>query len=158
MSALNRIRNFLQVDEQLATSGMPRPEDFDLIRQAGFEVVINLAMPTSDNAMANEGDLVTRAGMTYIHIPVNFEAPRAEDYARFAAIMDTLAGRRVFVHCAANMRVSAFVLIHRVARGVPRAEAEHDLKRIWNPDGVWREFINQQLAVAQHAPLSANDK
>jgi protein tyrosine phosphatase (PTP) superfamily phosphohydrolase (DUF442 family) len=154
MSALNRIRNFLQLDERLATSGMPRPEDFDVMGQSGFEVVINLAMPTSDHAMANEGDLVTRAGMTYIHIPVNFEAPRTEDFARFAAIMDTLNERRVFVHCAANMRVSAFLFLHRVRRGTSRAEAEQDLKRIWHPDGVWREFINQQLASAKQPPLS----
>jgi len=154
MSALIRIRNFLQLDERLATSGMPRPEDFDLIQQSGFEIVINLAMPTSDNAMANEGDLVTRAGMTYVHIPVNFEAPRAEDFARFAAIMNTLDGRRVFVHCAANMRVSAFVFLHRVRRGIPRADAERDLKGIWNPDGVWRQFINEQLAAARQ-PLLA---
>ena len=153
MSALNRIRNFLQLDERLATSGMPRPEDFDLIGQSGFEVVINLAMPTSDHAMANEGDLVSRAGMTYIHIPVNFEAPRADDFARFAAIMDTLDGRRVFVHCAANMRVSAFVFLHRVQRGASRAEAERDLKGIWNPDGVWRQFINEQLGAAKQPSL-----
>ncbi|MEO7299086.1 MAG: hypothetical protein ABI042_10990 [Verrucomicrobiota bacterium] len=43
------IRNFLSIDDRLATSGMPKPCNFAALRQAGFEVVINLAMPTSDN-------------------------------------------------------------------------------------------------------------
>ena len=155
MNGLDAIRNFLQLDERLATSGMPRPEDFNAIRQSGFDVVINLAMPTSDNAMANEGDLVTRAGLTYIHIPVNFESPQPADFERFAKLMDTLQEQRVFIHCAANMRVSAFIFLHRVLRGgKSRADAERDLKRIWNPDDVWRRFIDQHLTAAGHCPLS----
>lgn len=155
MSQLSGIRNFLELDDQLATSGMPRPEDFDTMRTAGFDVVINLAMPTSDNAMANEGDLVTRAGMTYVHIPVNFEAPRPADFDSFSQILDLLRGRKVYVHCAANMRVSAFVFLHRILRDeMPRTEAEHDLNRIWNPDGVWRRFIDQRLTAAGKPPLS----
>jgi len=155
MSELDGIRNFLRLGDRLATSGMPRPDDFAAIRKAGFEAVINLAMPTSDNAMANESDLVTRAGMTYIHIPVNFEAPRPADFDRFSQMLDVLSGQRVYVHCAANMRVSAFVFLHRVLRGEsPREEAERDLKRIWNPDGVWRQFIDHRLSSAGKPALS----
>jgi protein tyrosine phosphatase (PTP) superfamily phosphohydrolase (DUF442 family) len=155
MSELAGIRNFLQLGGLLATSGMPRPEDFDTMRKAGFAVVVNLAMPTSDNAMANEGDLVTRAGMTYVHIPVNFEAPLPADFDRFSRMLDVLRGQKVYVHCAANMRVSAFVFLHRVLSDeLPRAEAERDLRRIWNPDGVWRQFIDQRLSAAGKPPLT----
>ena len=154
MSELTSIRNFLQLNQRLATSGMPKPDDFKTIRESGYEVVINLAMPTSDNAMPNEGDLVTRAGMSYIHIPVDFEAPRREDFERFTKMMDLFENQRVYVHCAANMRVSAFVFLHRVLRGQKsRDEAEGDLKRIWNPDGVWREFLNERLAACGQQPL-----
>jgi protein tyrosine phosphatase (PTP) superfamily phosphohydrolase (DUF442 family) len=155
MSDLNAIRNFLQIDQRLATSGMPAPEDFDLIGRAGYGAVINLALPTSDNALANEGELVTRAGMTYVHIPVNFEAPQREDFNRFAAVMDALRDDRVFVHCAKNMRVSAFVFLYRTLRDAKsRPDAERDLKRIWDPDGVWREFVNARLTETGRAPLS----
>ena len=155
MNGLTAIRNFLLFDERLATSGMPCPEDFSAISKAGFGVVINLAMPTSDNAMANEGDLVTRAGMTYIHIPVNFESPQPGDFERFANMMDTLQEHSVYVHCAANKRVSAFVFLHRMLRGrTSRENAEYDLKRIWHPDGVWREFIDRHLTAAGQPPLS----
>ena len=60
--------------------------------------------------------------------------------------MEAFDGRRVFVHCAANMRVSAFVFLYRVLRQrVPPSEAECDLHAIWQPDGVWSRFIQNQL-------------
>ena len=153
MNTLNHIRNFLRLDDRLATSGMPQPDDFAAIRQAGFEVLINLAMPTSDNAMPNEGDLVSAQGMTYVHIPVNFESPQPADFDRFTRMMDACAGQKVFVHCAANMRVSAFVFLHRLRQGANRTAAEHDLKRIWEPDNVWRGFLNERLAGLGQPPL-----
>jgi protein tyrosine phosphatase (PTP) superfamily phosphohydrolase (DUF442 family) len=155
MNDLTSIRNFLQLEERLATSGMPQAGHFSAMGQAGYEVVINLAMPTSDNALPNEGDLVSRAGMTYVHIPVNFESPQPSDFDRFASMMDMLHDQRVFVHCAANMRVSAFLFLYRVLRGTgSRAAAEADLKRIWNPDGVWRQFIDERLSAAGHTPMT----
>ena len=51
MNTLEHIRNFLRIDDRLATSGMPQPEDFAALRQAGFDIVINLALPTSDNTL-----------------------------------------------------------------------------------------------------------
>ena len=153
MSALTHIRNFLRIDDGLATSGMPQPDDFAVLRQAGFDVVINLALPTSDNALPNEGELVSAQGMTYVHIPVKFDAPQPDDFERFTYVMDMFAGQRVFVHCAANMRVSAFVFLHRLRLGVDRAAAESDLKMIWQPDGVWREFMNQRLGEMKQQPL-----
>lgn len=146
MTTLDHIRNFLRIDDRLATSGMPQPDDFVALRQAGFDVVINLALPTSDNALPNEGELVSAQGMTYVHIPVKFDAPQSADFERFTRVMDACAGQRVFVHCAANMRVSAFVFLHRLRHGTDRVTAESDLKKIWNPEGVWRAFMNERLA------------
>jgi protein tyrosine phosphatase (PTP) superfamily phosphohydrolase (DUF442 family) len=153
MSTLNHIRNFLRIDDRLATSGMPQPDDFAALRKACFEVVINLALPTSDNALPNEGDLVSAQGMTYVHIPVKFDAPQPADFERFTRVMDACAGQKIFVHCAANMRVSAFVFLHRLSHGEDRAEAESDLKKIWDPDGVWREFLNQKLCEMKQQSL-----
>ncbi|MBI3413822.1 MAG: protein tyrosine phosphatase family protein [Verrucomicrobia bacterium] len=154
MSTLGAIRAFLRIDDHLATSGMPRPEHFAAIRAAGFETVINLALPTSDYALPNEGELVSAQGMTYIHIPVKFNEPLREDFDRFTRMMDACAGQKVFVHCAANMRVSAFVFLDQLRRGnTTRADAERDLKRIWKPDGVWGEFVNERLAELGQPPL-----
>jgi len=153
--ALETIRAYLRLCDTLATSGMPQPEHFAVMREAGFEVVINLALPTSDHALPNEGELVSAQGMIYVHLPVKFDAPQPTDFERFSRLMDIFDRHRVFVHCAANMRVSAFVFLHRLQRGTTsRDEAERDLRRIWQPDGVWHEFINQRLAEFGQAPLS----
>jgi protein tyrosine phosphatase (PTP) superfamily phosphohydrolase (DUF442 family) len=155
MSELEKIRAYARVEENLGTSGMPRPEDFATIRKAGFEVVVNLALPTSDNAMANEGDLVAREGMAYVHSPVKFDAPAKGDFTMFSTLMDGLAGKQVHVHCAANWRVSAFVFLHRVLRGkAARVDAERDMRRIWNPDPVWLGFINDRLKEAGQPALA----
>ena len=153
MNTLTHIRNFLRIDERLATGGMPLPDDFAALRQADFDVVVNLALPTSDNALPNEGELVSAQGMTYVHIPVQFDAPQPTDFERFTRVMDACAGQKVFVHCAANMRVSAFVFLHRLGHGADRTTAENDLKKIWQPDDVWREFVNQHLAELKQPPL-----
>jgi protein tyrosine phosphatase (PTP) superfamily phosphohydrolase (DUF442 family) len=117
-----------------------------LIREAGFAAVINLALPTSDNAIAEEGSLVTKLGMAYVQIPVDFGAPSAKDFWTFCKVMEAFEDRPVFVHCAANMRVSAFMFLYRVSRqGVSAAEAGRDLRAIWEPDEVWSKFINEEL-------------
>lgn len=146
MNPLSEIKAFVQVDDRTGTSGMPKPEDFARIAAAGYRTVINLALPTSDNAMANEGELVTRNGMNYVQIPIAFDAPKTSDFETFSRIMDAVEGQKVFVHCAANMRVSAFLFLYRLTRGQSsRERAEQDLFRIWKPDRVWRSFINEHL-------------
>jgi protein tyrosine phosphatase (PTP) superfamily phosphohydrolase (DUF442 family) len=115
--------------------------------------VINLALPASDNALANEGSVVTGLGMAYVHIPVNFKAPTSQDFRAFCRVMEAFEDRPVFVHCAANMRVSAFVFLYRVLRQqVAPSEAEGDLRAIWQPDPVWTRFIQDQLK--SHEPAA----
>jgi len=150
MASIDEIRGFLRLDDRIATSGMPLPEHFAAMRESGFDVVINLALPTSDNAIANEGELVSQQGMTYVHIPVSFERPTPADFEKFRRVMDALADRKVFVHCAANMRVSVFMYLYRVGKDPGcKAQAIADMHEIWRPDGVWKDFIEVQ-ARAKH--------
>ena len=145
-TSLSDIRSFRAVGDRLGTAGQPTQAQFQMIREAGFQAVINLALPTSDNAIPNEGSLVAGFGLPYIHIPVDFKAPTAQDFQTFCRVMEALGDRRVFVHCAANMRVSAFVFLYRVLRQrVAVPEAELDLHAIWQPDEVWSRFIQDQL-------------
>ncbi len=138
------IRNYLKIEENMASSGQPDAHQFNEIAQLGFDSVINLAMPSSDYAIANEGELVTSSGMSYIHIPVVWEAPREKQFALFAAVLRQHEGAKVWVHCALNMRVSVFVYLYRCLRlGVPKEEARRSLEAIWTPNKVWSDFIEQ---------------
>jgi protein tyrosine phosphatase (PTP) superfamily phosphohydrolase (DUF442 family) len=143
---LSEIYAFRAVGERLGTAGQPTEDQFSMIRDAGFEAVVNLALATSDNALSNEGSVVTGLGMTYVHIPVDFKAPTLQDFRTFCGVMDALDKRRVFVHCAANKRVSAFVLLYRILRQhVSLSEAEQDLRAIWEPNEIWARFIQERL-------------
>lgn len=143
---LSEIYSFRAVGERLGTAGQPTQTQFPAVREAGFDAVINLALPTSDNALADEGSIVTGLGMAYVHIPVDFKTPTSEDFRVFCGVMEAFRDRRVFVHCAANKRVSAFVYLYRVLKQrVSPSEAERDLRAIWQPDEVWSRFIQEQL-------------
>ncbi|MFN0068835.1 MAG: protein tyrosine phosphatase family protein [Limisphaerales bacterium] len=143
---LEDIRAWLPLGPALGTAGQPAAHQFTAIAGSGYEVVVNLALPTSDRAVPNEGEIVAGLGLAYVHLPVDFEHPQPTDVTAFRRVMRAFDGRRVFVHCAANMRVSAFVFLHRVLDlGVPRTEAEADLHRIWHPTGAWAELIELTL-------------
>ena len=146
LATLSEIYNFRAVDGRLGTTGQPTQGQFRLIREAGFDTVINLALPTSDNALRDEGAVVSGLGMSYVHIPVDFKAPASQNFRTFCQVMKAFDDRPVFVHCAANMRVSAFVFLYRVlCQRVVLHEAERDLHAIWQPDDVWSQFIQEQL-------------
>jgi len=153
-TTMSEIYNFRAVGKRLGTAGQPTEGQFRMVREAGFEAVINLALPTSDNAVANEGSVVTGLGMAYVHIPVDFKSPSSQDFRTFCRVMEAFDERRVFVHCAANMRVSAFMFLYRVLyQGIAVAEAERDLHAIWEPDEVWSRFIREQLKSKTDEPM-----
>ncbi len=82
--------------------------------------------------------------MEYIHIPVNFVNPSERNFSRFIAAMKASENKQTWLHCAANMRASAFLFRYR--RDVLKENqrlAQKDLERIWQPLGVWKTFINK---------------
>lgn len=87
---LSEIYKFHAVTKRLGTAGQPTEIQFRAVRESGFEAVVNLALPTSDNALANEGSIVTGLGMSYVHIPVDFKAPTTEDFHAFCGVMQAL--------------------------------------------------------------------
>lgn len=144
--ALREIYNFLQISEGLATAGLPTEDQLALLQEAGYAVVINLAMPNQPNALTNEAEIVEGLGMEYISIPVVFNNPTHENLTRAMDALDAHADQKCFVHCMANYRVAAFIFLYRVLRlGVPQAEAAVQLHQVWQPNEIWANFIRQEL-------------
>jgi protein tyrosine phosphatase (PTP) superfamily phosphohydrolase (DUF442 family) len=153
MTSITDIRNFLPFTDRVGTAGQPTAEQFAAVRAAGYDLVINLAMPNSTSALPDEREVVTGLGMDYVHIPVAWEAPSVEDARRFFQTMDAAAGRKVFVHCAMNMRVSAFMYLYRTLReGADPDKAAADLHRLWTPNPVWQQFIDKAAATLAGKP------
>lgn len=141
------IYNFLQVGDRIATSGQPTREQFTAIKDSGYRVVVNLALPTSTNAIPDEQQLVETLGMDYISIPVVWENPTLNDMEQFFHAMETNVDKKVFVHCAANMRVSAFMYLYRrIQQGIIETEAQKNLHQIWLPNETWQQFIQKAIA------------
>jgi protein tyrosine phosphatase (PTP) superfamily phosphohydrolase (DUF442 family) len=143
---LRAIYNYLPLSSRIATSGQPTAQQIQAIAEAGFEVVINLALPTSDNALINEKELVETTGMRYVQIPVVWEQPTEANLASFLHAMTMYESQRVFIHCAANMRVSVFMALYRIrSLGWSRDDAMQMVYEIWQPNEIWSRFIEQNL-------------
>lgn len=85
--------NTHQVFEGLWTSGQLSARDILSLPSRGFEVVVNLAPPSSSSALAGEAELVAGQGMAYIQIPVEWQNPKPGQFVQFAGVLDAFAGR-----------------------------------------------------------------
>lgn len=143
-SVMDHIKNYVKVSESIATSGQPARGDFPEIANAGYSAVVNLATGTSPDAIPDEGEAAAGEGMAYYHIPVVWTAPEISDLDRFFSVMDSLGGEKVWVHCVLNMRASAFVYLYRlISLGVSEEEARGPMDEVWEPDDIWRGFIDR---------------
>jgi protein tyrosine phosphatase (PTP) superfamily phosphohydrolase (DUF442 family) len=137
------IVNFLQLSDRLATSGQPTIDQYPAIAAAGYQVVINLALIDSPSALADELTIASNLGLEYIHLPVIWTEPTLADFQEFMNIMAKYSTQKVFVHCAANKRVSAFLYLYRqLVEGIDELTAYQDLVKIWIPNPIWQDFID----------------
>lgn len=145
---LETIRNFQVVSDQLASAGQIGYDQIPLIREEGYEVVINLAI-ADEERNGREGFLVAQEGLTYIHIPVEWNQPRLSDLEMFFDVMQANDDRKVFVHCFANMRASAFVYLYRtLVEGDAEAAALATMHEVWDPGELqqWADLIERAKA------------
>lgn len=138
------IYNYREVNDNLATAGMPSPKQLESLGNEGFEVVINLLPADSEYAVKDEQEIVEAQGIDYRYIPVDFSAPSENDFAQFATYINEVEGKKTLLHCAANYRVSAFYALYAVRSKLWSDEkAEEFVSSVWDPDDypAWPEFI-----------------
>ena len=143
---MNKILNHIKINELISTSGQLKIEEFELIANEGFEVVINLAVPTTSNSLENEDKIVFNLNMSYIHIPVSFENPKISDLKLFLNILQSLGANKVWIHCAKNYRVSAFIYVyHKYILHTPFEEIDLSIFDIWKPSLIWQELMKVSI-------------
>lgn len=141
---IETIRDYYQIDRNLATSGQPTASEFESIAQAQYRLIINLATSRSTNAIANEGVIVTDLGMVYVQIPVLWDEPKLSDVETFFKIMQSFDGQQIWVHCAKNMRVSCFIYFwQKHILKLSESKASQPMQQIWQPTGVWQTLIDR---------------
>jgi protein tyrosine phosphatase (PTP) superfamily phosphohydrolase (DUF442 family) len=138
--------NYVAATERLHTAGQPDAATLATLAEQGFELVVNLAPPNNQGAVADEGKLVAEDGPTYVNIPVNWQVPTYEDFELFSAVMNGARDRKVLVHCQLNMRASAFTFLYRVIHEqVPPEQAMEALRAVWIPRDQWATFTADVL-------------
>jgi protein tyrosine phosphatase (PTP) superfamily phosphohydrolase (DUF442 family) len=108
--------------------------------------VINLATYNPPHSLEDEAGLVSRLGMAYYHIPVEWERPQESDFAAFETAYNQLADKKTLIHCAANFRVTAFYSLYALKHlGWTQDQAAQFRARIWQESDypVWNEFIRK---------------
>ena len=138
------IYHWRRLDDRITTSGQPTEQQLADIRALGVRHIVNLGLHTHEKALPDEAASVARLGMTYIHIPVDFQNPTDQHFEKFCCVMEQLKDVPVHVHCIANARVSAFFYRYRRdVLGMDEARARVDMEEVWRPNGVWAEFVKR---------------
>lgn len=145
-NSVEGIVNYHRLSDQLITSGQPTELQFQRVWEAGYKTVINLLPADSENSLHSEQSIVEALGFSYRYIPVDFKNPTDSDFDKFCTEMQKLGQKPALIHCAANMRVSAFLYRYRVqVMGEDKQVAAIDLGKLWKPFGVWEKFLGDSL-------------
>ena len=148
---LNSLKNYLQISKKLHTSAQPSLEQFEMIKNCGVDMVINLAQINSPGAIENESQIVTSNMMDYIHIPVDFNHPTSTELESFFNTMNQSVNKIILIHCAYNWRVSCFIYLYQLIENrIPEKDARDDMLKIWNPDETWESFIKINLSMYEN--------
>lgn len=145
------IINYYELAGGLVSSGQPTPDEFAAIRDAGYQLIINLVPGDAQMALANEAQVVVGLGMEYVHIPVIWNSPQVSDVEMFFDAMQRNLAKKVYVHCEVNYRASSFMYLYRRKfLGVDEKQALQDLQWIWAPNETWKKFIQE---VCEHEQI-----
>src|SRR5437762_13558868 len=93
------IYNWRRLDDRVTTSGQPTETQLADIHALGVRNIVNLALHTHEKALPDEASSVSRLGMTYTHIPVDFQNPTEQDLEQFCAVIERSEERRVGKEC-----------------------------------------------------------
>jgi len=126
------IRNWQRRPGGITTSGKLEPHDPARLAAIGVRHVVNLALDSHPEALAEEAALLAAEGIAYTHIPVPFDAPTREHVAALAEALAAHPGP-THVHCIMNFRVTAFFYLLDCTAGVPEPEARARMAAVWNP-------------------------
>jgi uncharacterized protein (TIGR01244 family) len=146
------IRNWQRRPDGITTSGRLQADDPARLAAIGVRHVINLALDSHPEALADEAALLAEHGIAYTHIPVPFDAPKLDHVEQLRRRLREVEGP-VHVHCIMNWRVTAFFNLIDRAEGVPEDEAHARMASVWDPAASadpgaapWRELLDQALS------------
>ena len=140
------VRNFQQVDDHVYRGAQPTSEGFQGLEKLGVRSVIDLRRDSERRE--SEKSVVERAGMRYVHIPLNgAHAPSDQQMARIFAALDDSSSWPVFIHCKRGAdRTGTVIACYRIAHDRwpnQKALEEAKLRRMsWTEWSMQRYILN----------------
>ena len=114
-STIEGITNFAQVETTVACAGAVTPASVAGIKRMGFGSIINLRLANEPGAGIDaEAAAAKAAGINFVHLPFNGNAPDSGVVDRFLKIITEPGNQPAFIHCASGNRAAAMWLIKRV--------------------------------------------
>lgn len=138
------IRNYRKVNDALITGGQPTEEQIKSVAADGFKRIINLAPIDPRYSLPDEPGMARSLGMSYHHIPVDWENPTETDFAEFEKVMQESSGEKTLIHCAANFRVTAFYALYAMKNlGWSEPQADEFRESVWAGSNypIWEKFF-----------------
>lgn len=99
--------------EGVATGGQPTPADLAALAEAGYRTVLDTRAPGEPRGF-DEVDVVARAGMTYVNMPIGATPLTDGVFDEFRALMRDGSRQPILVHCASGNRVGLMMIPYLV--------------------------------------------
>lgn len=142
--SLAQIPTFSVIHEHLFSSAQPSIEQLKLIKEYGCSTVINLALSNAPNHIENEDRICLDLGLNYIHIPIDWDTPSAEQCLLVLDLIDHLVQNEiVWIHCTKNDRSSCLMYVYRqFYMNMDMPTSQDLLHEIWEPNETWTGLIH----------------
>src|SRR4051812_12903744 len=110
------IVNFSKVETTVACAGATTPAALADVKKMGYNSVINLRTAGEAGAELDaEAAAAKTAGINYIHLPFNAQAPDPALVDNFLKAINDPANQPAFIHCASANRAAALWMVKRIA-------------------------------------------
>ena len=146
MNRIENILNYIKNTESLSTSGQPTEKEFLLIKNEGFEVVINIRPESEMQYVFDEKLIVESLEMKYLKIPMTFDTLNKKILTKFFQTMEEQKEKKVFVHCHHNIRVSGLLAFYRIIKlGWTKEDAYRELGRMMEVNLMLKDFFDYHI-------------
>ena len=145
------------IDERVATGGQPTEGAYAKLASNGYRAVLNLRTAQEGVDLEREKQLVEKAGMRYINIPVIGSAPKSEQADEFINAAKEPANQPMLIHCGSANRVGAFWMIYRVVeQGWPEEKALEEATQIGLRSPELKSFAKAYIATRKQKKAASD--
>jgi protein tyrosine phosphatase (PTP) superfamily phosphohydrolase (DUF442 family) len=116
MDKIKNILNYRKNSEMLSTSGQPTESEIKLLKNSGFEAVINIRPDFEMHYEFDEKSEVEKLGLEYFSLPMTFDTLDTSILSMFFKLVEDQKEKKTLIHCHHNIRVSVLLALYRIIK------------------------------------------